>query len=124
VSELPNEKICLVDDDPSVLTGLVRLLTSAGWRVQPFGDPAEFLRYACSHQVPVAVLDVGMPVMSGLEVQVRLKQISPGTRVIVFTGRDNPLVCGTAVRGGAAAFFSKPFDDEEFLSAVCAAVTL
>jgi len=121
---LPNETIYLVDDDPGVVTGISRLLSSAGWPVQSFGDPEEFLLHARSHDVPVVVLDVWMPLMSGLEVQSRLKQISPKTRVVVFTGRENALVRGTALKAGATAFFAKPFDDEEFLSAICAAATL
>ena len=56
--------------------------------------------------------------MNGLEVQSRLREISPSTRVIVFTGKDDPLVRSTAINAGASAFFIKPFDDEEFLTAI------
>lgn len=59
-----------------------------------------------------------MPRMNGLEVQSRLREISPSTRVIVFTGKDDPLVRSTAIDAGASAFFIKPFDDEEFLTAI------
>jgi FixJ family two-component response regulator len=38
--------------------------------------------------------------------------------VIIFTGKEDPLVRSTALNGGASAFFTKPFDDEEFLTAV------
>jgi len=56
--------------------------------------------------------------MNGLEVQSRLREISPSTRVIIFTGKDDPLVRSTAINAGASAFFIKPFDDEEFLTAI------
>ena len=56
--------------------------------------------------------------MSGLEVQSRLRELSPSTRVIIFTGQDDPLIRSTALIAGATAFFTKPFDDEEFLVAV------
>jgi two-component system, LuxR family, response regulator FixJ len=64
------------------------------------------------------LVDVCMPQMSGLEVQSRLGQISPSTRVIIFTGHDDPLVRSTALNAGASAFFAKPFDDEELLTAI------
>jgi len=56
--------------------------------------------------------------MSGLEVQSRLRELSPSTRVIVLTGKDDPLVRSTALIAGASAFFDKPFDDEELLTAI------
>jgi FixJ family two-component response regulator len=114
----PIATICLLDDDPAVLKGMTRLLSSAGWNVKQFSDPEQFLEYARTHRPPIAVLDVWMPMMNGLEVQSRLRDISPSTRVIIFTGKDDPLVRATALSAGASAFFIKPFDDEEFLTAV------
>jgi len=118
---LPNlitDVICLLDDDPSVLKAVARLLSSAGWQAQQFSDPDKFLEYAKIHRAPVAVIDVWMPLMNGLEVQSRLQEVSPSTRVIIFTGKDDPLVRSTALNAGASAFLTKPFDDEELLTAV------
>lgn len=108
----------MLDDDPAVLKGMTRLLSSADWNVKQFSDSLEFLAYAKTHRPPIAVIDVWMPTMNGLEVQSRLRDISPSTRVIVFTGKEDPLVRSTALSAGASAFFNKPFDDEEFLTAV------
>jgi FixJ family two-component response regulator len=110
--------VCLLDDDPSVLKGLGRLFSSADLDAKTFGDPEEFLRYAQTHRPAVALIDVCMPLMSGLEVQSRLGKISPSTRVIIFTGKDDPLVRSTALNAGASAFLTKPFDDEELLTAI------
>ena len=88
------------------------------YTAETFTDPEEFLRYAGTHRPAVALIDVCMPPMSGLEVQSRLREISPSTRVIIFTGKDDPLVRSTALNAGASAFFTKPFDDEELLTAV------
>lgn len=95
-----------------------RLLASAGLRAKQFTDPEEFLLEIKIHRTPVAIVDVWMPAMSGLEVQSRLREISPSTRVIIFTGKDDPLVRSTALNSGASAFFLKPIGDEEFLTAV------
>jgi FixJ family two-component response regulator len=110
--------VCLLDDDPSVLKGLGRLLKSAGWRAEEFSDPETFLRYATIHRSPVAVIDVLMPLMNGLEVQSQLRDRSPSTRIIIFTAIEDPRVRSTALAAGATAFFVKPFDEEEFLAAV------
>jgi two-component system response regulator FixJ len=110
--------VCLLDDDPSVLKGLGRLFSSADLDAKTFDDPREFLRYAQTHRPAVALIDVCMPQMSGLEVQSRLARISPSTRVIIFTGKDDPLVRSTALNAGASAFLTKPFDGEELLTAV------
>jgi len=110
--------ICLLDDDPSVLKAVSRLLSSAGWHVEQFSDPEKFLEYAKIHRSPVAVIDIWMPLMSGLEVQSRLRELSPSTRVIIFTGKDDLMVRSTALNAGASAFLTKPFDDEELLTAI------
>ena len=110
--------VCLLDDDPSVLKGVGRLFSSAGLHAEMFGDPEKFLSYARTHRPTAALVDVCMPQMSGLEVQSRLREISPSTRVIIFTGKDDPLVRSTALNAGASAFLTKPFDDEELLTAV------
>jgi two-component system response regulator FixJ len=110
--------VCLLDDDLSVLKGLGRLFASADLHAETFSDPEEFLSYVRIHRPAVVLIDVHMPQMSGLEVQSRLGRISPSTRVIIFTGKDDPLVRSTALKGGASAFLTKPFDDEVLLTAV------
>ena len=110
--------VCLLDDDPSVLKGLGRLFASADLRAATFGDPEEFLRYVRTHRPAVVLIDVHMPQMNGLEVQSQLRRISPSTRVIIFTGKDDPLVRSTAMDAGALAFLTKPFDDEALLTTV------
>jgi FixJ family two-component response regulator len=118
---LPNQSIdivCLLDDDLSVLKAVARLLSAAGWQAEQFSDPEKFLEYAKIHRIPVAVIDIWMPLMNGLEVQSRLRELSPSTRVIIFTGKDDPRVRATALNAGASAFLTKPFDEEELLTAV------
>ncbi len=110
--------VCLLDDDPSVLKGLGRLFASADLLAKKFSDPEEFLRYARIHRPAIALVDVHMPQMNGLQVQSQLRDVSPSTRVIIFTGKDDPLVRSTALNAGASAFLTKPFDDEELLTAV------
>jgi FixJ family two-component response regulator len=118
---LNKETVYLLDDDSSILKSTGRLLDSAGWKVEAFTDPIAFLQQAAKHRPDVAVIDILMPVMSGLEVQTRLRRISPSTRVIVLTAKDDPSVHRTAMNRGASAFFIKGVESSEFLAGVEAA---
>jgi FixJ family two-component response regulator len=112
------ELIWIVDDDASVRNSIEQLLDSDGLKAQCFQDGEDFLAYAPSRAVPLAVLDVRTPKTSGLEVQARLQLVSPKTKVIVVTGQETPGIRATALESGAFAFLTKPFDDEAFLSLV------
>jgi FixJ family two-component response regulator len=113
-----SEIVCLVDDDPLVLRSTGRLLASEGFTVCPFNKGADFIAYVASHEVPLVVLDIWMKEMTGLEVLARLCAVSPRTRVIVITGREDSAVQITAMQTGITGFLIKPFDDEEFLALV------
>jgi len=112
------ESVCIVDDDASVRHSIEQLLDSDGLKAQSFEEADDFLAHARSHAVSLAVLDVWMPDTSGLQVQARLREVSPDTKVIMMTGRETPAIRAAALAGGAFAFLSKPFDDEAFLSLV------
>ena len=100
--------VYLLDDDPSILKATRRLLDSAGWNnLETFTDPIAFLQRAAMHRPELAVIDMLMPVMNGLEVQTRLRRVSPSTRVIVLTGNDDPSMRRIAMNAGASAFFVK-----------------
>jgi FixJ family two-component response regulator len=113
--------VSLLDDDPSVLKATGRLLDSVGWKVEAFTDPFAFLERAAIDRPHVAVIDILMPEMNGLEVQTRLRGVSPSTRVIVLTGKDDPSVRQKAIDAGASAFFIKGVESGEFLAGVKAA---
>jgi FixJ family two-component response regulator len=113
--------VYLLDDDTSVLKATSRLLDSVGWKVEAFTDPIEFLERAATYSPQLAVIDILMPDMNGLEVQTRLRRVSPSTRVIVLTAKDDPSVRQTAMNAGASAFFIKGVESGEFLAGVKAA---
>lgn len=116
-------RVCLVDDDPSVLKAMARLIVSAGWEVESFSDPQAFLAHAEKQPPPLVVLDILMPLMNGLEVQRRLKEISPSTRVIILTSNDDSFVQDRAMEAGASAFFVKPVNDDDFLAGIESAIS-
>jgi FixJ family two-component response regulator len=114
--------VYLLDDDASILKATRRLLDSAGWNnVEIFTDPIAFLEHAAMHRPELAVIDILMPDMNGLEVQTRLQSVSPSTRVIMLTANDDPSVRRMAMNEGASAFFIKGVQSGEFLAGVKAA---
>src|SRR5215831_21333811 len=92
--------VFLLDDDRSVLKATSRLLDSVGWQVNAFTNPNTFLEHAAAQCPDLAIIDILMPEMSGLEVQTRLRQVSPSTRVIVLTAKDDPSVRRLAMNRG------------------------
>jgi FixJ family two-component response regulator len=114
--------VFLLDDDASILKATRRLLDSAGWnKVETFTDPMAFLQRAAMHRPELAVIDMLMPVMNGLEVQTRLRRVSPSTRIIVLTGNDDQSMRRIAMNAGAFAFFVKGMESGDFLAGVKAA---
>lgn len=118
---LNKETVYLLDDDSSILKSTCRLLDSAGWKVEVFTDPVAFLEQASKHCPDVAVIDILMPKMSGLKVQTRLRRVSPSTRIIVLTAKDDPSVRLMAMNAGASAFYLKGVESGEFLAGIKAA---
>jgi FixJ family two-component response regulator len=110
--------VYLLDDDLSFLKSTRRLLDSTGWKVEAFSNPIAFLERASMHRPPLAVIDILMPDMNGLEVQKRLRALSPSTRVIILTSKDDPSVRTVAMNAGAAAFFIKGMDNKQFLAGI------
>jgi FixJ family two-component response regulator len=110
--------VCLVDDDASVRKSVARVLESCGFKVDAFSEPEAFLGHLTAHSVPVAVVDIWMDNMTGMELLAHLCARSPKTRVIFITGREDRAAEATVRQAGAFAFFIKPFDNKDFLAAV------
>ncbi len=115
-------KVCLVDDDSSVLRSMQYLLASDGITVRAFNKPEEFLVHAADHPVSVVVTDIWM---EGVTVWKFSRACVPSRRAP--RDRDYSARClaarATAMAIGPVAFFIKPFNDEEFLAAVRKALT-
>lgn len=110
--------IYLLDDDPSVLKSLGRLLKAEGYAVRSFSAVVDFIEAAAKRPTPLAVLDYMMPGLTGLQVQHCLRGLSPDTRVILISGTQEAAIREQALQSGACAYLPKPFDDDTFLNAV------
>ena len=114
----PNSLVFVIDDDPSVRKSISRLLESDGFDVRAFSEPEAFLDYVATNSVPLAVLDIWMESMTGMELLAHLCAKSPQTRVIFITGHKDAAAEATVMQAGAFAFLIKPFDGNQFLSTV------
>ena len=123
ITTKPTLTVCLLDDDPSVLNATKRLLLSEGWRVETFTNPNAFLDHVKISHPRVVVIDMFMPGLNGLEVQRRLSEYSPATRVIVLTANGDNAVRWTALAAGAVAFFVKPARCDDFIASIRSAST-
>lgn len=114
--------VFVVDDDPDVLKGLVRLLRSAGLEVAAFSSPHAFLELHDSSAPGCLVLDLAMPGLNGLELQGALTAKGSAIPIVFLTGRGDVPMSVQAMKGGALDFLTKPVNDEDLLRAITAAL--
>lgn len=116
--------VFVIDDDDAFRRSLVFLLEDLDWRVEAFASAAEFLE---AYPEPVAeagciLLDIRMPLMSGMELQLKLNELGWITPIIFLTGHGDIEMAVQAMKLGAYGFLSKPFKDQVLLDEVAAAV--
>ena len=110
--------IWLVDDDPGVLRALQRLLHAEGFETRAFPDADAFL---AAHDMTLpgcAVIDLGLPGLSGLALQQHLASEGRVCPVIFLTGQGSIPAAVEAMRGGAVDFLTKPVQAVDLLAAV------
>jgi two-component system response regulator ChvI len=102
------QTIALVDDDRNILTSVTMTLEAEGFQVRAFTDGAEALRAIAQHPVDLAVLDIKMPRMDGLELLEKLRRNS-NVPVIFLTSKDDEIDELMGLRMGADDYIKKPF---------------
>jgi len=114
--------VAIVEDDRSVQSALKDLMESAGLPARCFGSAEEFLEWNQRRQAACLVLDIGLPGMSGLELQAKLEAEGSGIRILFITAHDDPEMKRRATKAGAVGFLSKPFDDDVLLEKIGSAL--
>jgi len=102
------QTIALVDDDRNILTSVSIALEAEGFEVRTYADGDEALRGITTRPVDVAVLDIKMPRMDGMELLQRLRQ-SMAIPVIFLTSKDDEVDELLGLRMGADDYIKKPF---------------
>lgn len=116
--------VFLVDDDPSVLKALTRLLRSKGYEVRAFASSTEFLAQHDSSVRGCAILDVSMPDLDGLKLQAALTGSGAERPVIFVTGVGDIPATVRAMKAGAVDFLTKPVNSHELLAAIERAIEM
>jgi len=114
--------VFVVDDDPSLLKGLRRLIKSFGLDAETFDSAEGFLARELPDLPSCLVLDIEMPGMNGLKLQERLLAAGVPTPIVFLTGHGDVPASVTAMKAGAIDFLQKPFEDEALLEAIHAAI--
>ncbi|AUX42359.1 LuxR family transcriptional regulator [Sorangium cellulosum] len=114
--------VFVVDDDPSVLRALERLLRSAGYVVEAHASPRAFLERAPSERPGCVLLDLRMPDLGGLELHEELERRGCPLPAVFLTGHGDVSSSVRAMKAGAVDFLTKPCDDTDLLAAVARAI--
>jgi FixJ family two-component response regulator len=114
--------IFVIDDDVSVRTAIKRLLLSMKLPVRLFGSAEQFLAQADSTARGCLILDLRLPGMTGEQLQKQMVVEEWKLPIIIVSAHDDAESKDAALRMGAIAFLRKPFDRQEFLTSVHAAV--
>ena len=110
--------VFVIDDDVEVRASIQALLKSAGLHSESFGTAEEFLRNDVPNAPSCLVLDVSLPGVGGLELQRQLADAGVLIPIIFITGHGDIPMTVKAMKTGAVEFLTKPFVDEDLLSAI------
>jgi DNA-binding NarL/FixJ family response regulator len=112
-------RVLIVDDHPIVITGCRALLeTDPRVEVLEAQDGAAGFAAFLDERPDVAVIDINLPGLSGLELLRRIRERAPEARLIVFSMNDDPVVAARAIEAGAKGYIAKNDDPTLFAEAV------
>jgi DNA-binding NtrC family response regulator len=110
--------ILVVDDDPDVCEYLQDFLTSEGFAVTIVNDPTRALEALRDHEFHVAVLDLMMPKLSGIDLLSQIRQTDDDIAVIILTGYPSLETAASSIEHDVSAYIRKPFSINEFREAI------
>jgi FixJ family two-component response regulator len=110
--------IFVIDDDQSVLRAIMLLLRSAGFDARAFSSAVEFLEQPRVSENDCIILDLSMPGMSGFDLMAKLAAQGISARIIVITAYDDAENRERALKLKAAAFLTKPVDDQALIDTI------
>jgi two-component system response regulator HydG len=109
-------RVLVVDDEPTLLKALEALLRKKGYDVTGLESPIAATQRLAQEDFDVALLDVKMPQLSGLELLNAVKHRRPEIEVIMMTGHATVETALAAVKAGAYDYLTKPFEDVELVA--------
>ena len=122
IAKLP--LVYIVDDDSGVRSSIRILLKSVGINATSFASAKEFLNSYDHSQPGCLVLDVRMPGMSGMDLQLELNRLGAVLPVLFITGHGDVPMAVEAMQQGAFDFLQKPFRDQDLIQRIQRALQL
>lgn len=110
--------ILLVDDEANLRTVFSDVLKRAGYRVKTVEDGHKAIKEVEQNTYNLALVDLRMPKMDGIEVLENIKKRKPELPVIIYTGYGSITTAVEAMRKGASDYLNKPFSPEELKLAI------
>jgi len=114
----PNSTVFVVDDDPSFLGGIVRLLRASGYSVEGYSSAKEFFAKRPVDAEGCVLIDLQMPDINGLELQTALNNSDNPLTVVFLSGAGDIRTSVEAMREGAEDFLTKTAPKEELFAVI------
>jgi DNA-binding NtrC family response regulator len=111
-------RILVVDDDQSVRKVLTTILEDEGYAVESVGTAKKAIERARRKVYNLALIDIRLPDMEGIELLTKMRDTTPKMRKIIITGYPTLQNAVEAVNRGADAYILKPFDMENVLETI------
>ena len=113
-----SKSILIVDDNPSMLKGMKRLLRERGFNVELFDSAAALLGHADFDDAFCVILDIDLNNQSGIDLRRQLVDRGVELPVIFITGNDSEANRSAAIESGCAAYLIKPFSANSLIDPV------
>ncbi|UGY11838.1 response regulator (plasmid) [Bradyrhizobium septentrionale] len=119
---MSDSTIHVIDDDDAARDGLVFLLTTSNFVVQDYHSARAFLDVIHGAARGCVITDLSMPEMSGIDLLREIRALGFDWPVIVVTGQGDVTLAVEALRAGATEFIEKPYEADDLLNALTAAI--
>jgi len=111
-------RVLVIDDDPSICKTVGLLLEDHGYSPRTYDDPDEAITAADKESFQIALIDLRMPKMDGVEVVERLKQIDERMSCIIMTAYPDLDSATETMRRGTCDYIAKPFKQEDLINSI------
>ncbi len=117
-----NAQVLVVDDEPSIVDFIATTLSANGYEIEAHCNPLEALKNLKGKVFDLAMVDINMPEMNGIEFSKKLLETSLSTEVVIITGVPDEENLDPCLRMGLTHFLFKPFNESQLVYTVYAAL--
>ncbi len=115
-------RVLVVDDEPSIVDFIGETMTANGYKVQLYSDSPEALKAVKTQRFDLALIDINMPEITGVELSRKIIELSSYTEIIIITGEPDEKNLDPLLKMGLTHFLFKPFNESQLVYTVYAAL--